>query len=58
MMDELAEYENLIRAMGALFYTSKRMSDIVPCVFQAWKEYAFEMKANKIINFISDSKKN
>jgi hypothetical protein len=25
MMKELAEYENLIRAMGALFYTSKRM---------------------------------
>jgi hypothetical protein len=25
MMKELAEYENLIRAMGALFYTSKSM---------------------------------
>ena len=58
MMDELAEYENLIRAMGALFYTSKRMSDIVPSVFQAWKEHAFEVRANKIINYISNSKKN
>ena len=33
MMKELAEYENLIRAMGALFYTSKSMQNVVPCVF-------------------------
>ena len=33
MMDELSEYDNLIRAMGALFYTSKRMGDQVPCIF-------------------------
>ncbi len=56
-MDELSEYDNLIRAMGALFYTSKRMSDIIPCVFQAWKEHSFEMKAKKIIQLLSDSKK-
>lgn len=32
-MDELSEYDNLIKAMGALFYTSKRMQDVIPCVF-------------------------
>ena len=55
MMDELSEYDNLIRAMGALFYTSKKMSNIVPCIIQAWKEIAFENRANKIRNLISDS---
>jgi hypothetical protein len=25
MMEKLSEYDNLIKAMGALFYTSKRM---------------------------------
>jgi hypothetical protein len=48
MMDELAEYDNLIRAMGAFFYTSKRMSDLIPCVFQAWKDFSFEKKAIRI----------
>ena len=33
MIDELAEYDNLIKAMGAFFYTSKKMSDVVPVVF-------------------------
>ena len=33
MMESLAEYDNLIKAMGALFYTSKRMTNVVPCVF-------------------------
>jgi hypothetical protein len=33
MMKKLADYDNLIAAMGALFYTSKRMGDTVPCVF-------------------------
>lgn len=33
MMEELQEYDNLIRAMGALFYTSKRMGEVMPCVF-------------------------
>ncbi len=33
MMDELSEYDNLIKAMGALFFTSKRMTDLVPCIF-------------------------
>ena len=33
MMQELSEYDNLIKAMGALFYTSKRMGNVVPCIF-------------------------
>ena len=58
MMDELSEYDNLIRAMGALFYTSKKMGDLVPCIFQAWKEHSFEIKAKKIRQLLSESKKN
>mmetsp|Transcript_14619 Transcript_14619/g.14248 ORF Transcript_14619/g.14248 Transcript_14619/m.14248 type:complete len:109 (+) Transcript_14619:193-519(+) len=54
MMDELAEYDNLIRALGALFYTSKKMTDLVPCIFQAWKERSFEKRASNIINIMSD----
>ena len=57
MMNELSEYDNLIRAMGALFYTSKKMSEVVPCVFQNWKEFAFESKAKKIHQFLSNEKK-
>jgi hypothetical protein len=45
MMEELAEYDNLIKAMAALFFTSKRMGETVPCIFQAWKEHAFECRA-------------
>ena len=33
MMENLVEYDNLIKAMGSLFYVSKRISDTVPCVF-------------------------
>ncbi len=58
MMEELSEYDNLIRAMGALFYTSKRMQETIPCVFQCWKEYIFEKKAKKIRTFLSNDKKN
>jgi hypothetical protein len=57
MMEELSEYDNLIKAMGALFYTSKRMSEAVPCIFQGWKEMAFESKAKKIRTMLSESKK-
>jgi hypothetical protein len=55
MMNELSEYDNLIKAMGALFYTSKKMSNIVPCIMQAWKEIAFENRAKKIRNMLSES---
>ena len=44
--------------MGALFYISKRMQDIIPCVFQAWKEIIFEKKAKKIRNLLSESEAN
>lgn len=33
LMNELSEYPNLIKAMGALFYISKKMGDIIPCIF-------------------------
>jgi hypothetical protein len=57
MMNELSEYDNLIKAMGALFYTSKKMGEVIPCVFQSWKEFAFESRAKKIHNFLSNEKK-
>ncbi len=56
-MEELSEYDNLITAMAALFYTNKRMTEIIPCIFQNWKEYAFESKARKIRTFLSNEKK-
>lgn len=56
MMEALAEYDNLIRAMGALFYTSKGISEVVPCVFRSWKEFAFESKAKKIRHLLSKDK--
>ena len=57
-MEQLQEYDNLIRAMGALFYTSKRMGDLVPCIFQAWKDISFENRAKNIRNMLSDSENN
>ena len=57
MMEELAEYDNLIKAMAALFFTSKKMSEAIPCIFQGWKEFAFESKANKIRTLLSEDKK-
>lgn len=57
MMNELSEYDNLIKAMGALFFTSKKMGEVIPCVFQSWKDYAFENRAKKIHKFLSNEKK-
>jgi len=57
MMEELAEYDNLIKAMAALFFTSKRMGETVPCIFQAWKEHAFECRAQKIRTLLSNEKR-
>lgn len=58
MMEELNEYDNLIRALGAIFYTTKRMgSEIMPCIFQAWKEWAFEKKALKIRHMLADKER-
>ena len=53
MMDQLGEYDNLIKAIGALQYTSKYMANIVPIAFQAWKEMVFEKRANRIHEMLS-----
>ena len=57
MMEELSIYENLISAMGALFYVNKRMNEKIPCIFQSLKEYTFEAKARKIRKLLSNEKK-
>ena len=57
MIEELQEYHNLVRAMAALFYISKLMGEVIPCVFQNWKEFAFETKAKKIRNLVTNEKK-
>ena len=52
-MRKLEQFDNLINAMGALFYASKRMQTQVPCVFQSWKDHVFERRAGKIHELIS-----
>jgi len=52
-MEKLSEYDNLINAMGALFYTSKKMVSQVPCIFQSWKDMTFEKGANRIHDLLS-----
>ncbi len=52
-MEKLEEYDNLINAMGALFYVSKQMVNKIPCAFEAWKEFAFEKRASKIHEMLS-----
>ena len=52
-MVKLEQFDNLINAMGALFYASKKMQTQVPCVFQAWKDHVFERRAGKIHELIS-----
>jgi hypothetical protein len=53
MMNQLGEYDNLIKAIGALQYTSKYMANIVPLAFQAWKEMVFEKRANRLHDMLS-----
>ena len=53
MMDRLGEYDNLIKAIGALQFTSKYMSNNVPIIFQAWKDFVFEKRANRIHDMLS-----
>ena len=53
MMNQLGEYDNLIKAIGALQYTSKYMANIVPLAFQAWKESVFEKRANRLHDMLS-----
>ena len=52
-MEKLEEFDNLVNAMGALFYASKRMTTQVPCVFEAWKDFVFEKQAGKIHELLS-----
>jgi len=52
-MVKLEEYDNLISAMAALFYLSKKMTGIVPCSFAAWKEMAAERRAGRIHEMLS-----
>ena len=52
-MEKLEEFDNLVNAMGALFYASKRMTTQVPCVFEAWKGFVFEKQADKIHELLS-----
>ena len=52
-MEKLEEFDNLVNAMGALFYASKRMTTQVPCVFEAWKDFVFERQAGKIHELLS-----
>ena len=49
----MGEYDNLIKAIGALQYTSKYMANIVPLAFQAWKEMVFEKRANRLHDMLS-----
>ena len=53
LMEKLEEFDNLVNAMGALFYASKRMTTQVPCVFEAWKDFVFEKQAGKIHELLS-----
>ena len=53
-MIKLEEYDNLISAMGALFYVSKKMTGVVPCVFAVWKEIAIERRAGRIHEMLSN----
>lgn len=53
LMKKLEVFDNLINAMGALFYASKRMQTQVPCVFQSWKDHVFESRAGKLHELIS-----
>lgn len=34
------------------------MTDVIPCIFQTWKEIAFERRANKIRHILSEKDKN
>ena len=42
LKEKLGDFDNLINAMGALFYVSKRMIGLIPCCLEAWKAFAFE----------------
>lgn len=58
IMEQLREYNNLIKSIGALQFTSKNMQNIIPVIFRAWKEMAFENRANRIIDLMSSQNSN
>ena len=53
MMDQLSEYDNLIKAIGALSFVQQQMAHNVPLIFRAWKEMVFERRANRIHDMLS-----
>ena len=52
-MEKLEDVDNLVNAMGALFYVSRKISSQIPCIFEAWKGIVFEKQADKIHTLIS-----
>lgn len=48
MMERLRPYDNLIKSIGALQYTTKYMQNHIPIIFRAWKEMVFEKKAKRL----------
>lgn len=55
MMEKLSEYDNLIKAIGALSFVQHQMANKVPLVFRAWKEFVFERRANRIREVLSSN---
>ena len=55
MMEQLSEYDNLIKAIGALSFVQNQMANKVPLVFRAWKEFVFERRANRIREVLSSN---
>ena len=53
MIEKLSEYRNLTKAIGALSYVRTKMTNVMPLVFNAWKEYVFERKANRLHDMLS-----
>lgn len=54
-MQQLSEYDNLIKAIGALQFTSKQMTNNVPLIFNAWKEWVFDTQANRVRDVLSSN---
>jgi|LauGreDrversion4_2_1035121.scaffolds.fasta_scaffold1066759_1 hypothetical protein len=53
LIHRLEKYDNLIAAMAALFYLSKKMTGVVPCSFAAWREITNEKRAERIHEMLS-----
>jgi hypothetical protein len=58
MMERLRPYDNLIKSIGALQYTTKYMQNQVPIIFRAWKEMVFEKKAKRLHVMLSSGSVN